>query len=127
MAKSNEDVVRTYLSAMSAGDMDAVRAHLADDAVLHVGGRNPMSGEKHGADEILATLTAIAERSGGAIRPELHDLLASDDHVVALVRRTIGGVDATAAVVYHVADGRITEIWPHEQSQYELDEAMGAG
>ena len=126
MAHPNEDVVRAYIAALGSGDMEGVRGHLADDAVLHLGGRHAMAGDKQGAGEVVAALSAMAERAGGAIRPELHDLLSTEDHVVALVRRTIGGVDARAAVVYHVAEGKITEIWPHEASQYELDEMMGS-
>lgn len=127
MAHQNEEVIRSYIAALGAGDMDGVRSHLADGAVLHLGGRNRMSGDKRGVDEVVAALSAMSERAGGVIHPQLHDLLATDDHVVALVRRTIGGVDAVAAVVYHVSDGRITEIWPHEWSQYEIDDVIGSG
>lgn len=124
MADSNADVVRSYLAAVGAGDMDAIRSVLADDVVFHIGGRNLISGDKHGPEEVVAMFQAITDRMGAPIQPELHDLLANDEHVIALVRRTLGGVDAPAAVVYHVAEGRITEVWVHELRQAELDEAL---
>ena len=126
MAHPNEDVVRSYIASLGAGDMDGVRKHLADEIVMHMGGRNPMSGDKRGPDEVVGTFEAITERTGAPISTELHDLLSTEDHVVALGRRTIAGVDAPAAVVYHLADGKITEIWVHEARQYELDEALGS-
>ena len=68
----------------------------------------------------------VLERSGGAMPVEVHDLLESEDHVVALVRRTMAGVDSRAVIVYHVADGKITELWSFEGDQYAIDEAMSA-
>lgn len=125
MASSNEQVVRDYIDALERGDLDAVGSMLADDVVFHMGGKNPMSGEQRGADKAVAMLRGILDRMGGKVEVDLHDMLASDEHVVALVRRNIAGVDARAAVVYHVRDGKITEVWPHEADQYAIDEALG--
>jgi hypothetical protein len=55
---------------------------------------------------------------------DVHDVIANDEHVVALVRRKIAGIDTTAAIVYHVGDGRITGVWIHEGDQQALDDAL---
>lgn len=59
---------------------------------------------------------------------ELHDMLASDDHVVVLARvgaeRQGHRLEWTGIDVYDVADGRIQEIWIHVTNQYAVDEFL---
>ncbi len=122
---SDAEIVRTYIEAVSAGDLDAIASSISDDVVFHIPGRNVTSGEQRGKDAVLAMFRTMRERAGGAMAVQIHDLLASDQHVVALVKRTIAGVDTQAAVIYHVRDGKVAEVWSHEGDQYALDEAMG--
>jgi ketosteroid isomerase-like protein len=117
--------VGEYLSAGYEGDPEAIRVHLADDVAFHVGGQNALSGDFRGSDEAIGWLRTVGERPDAPVDSELHDLLVSDDHVVVLVLRTIAGVRAPAVVIYHVADGKITEAWLHEAKQAEIDAAIG--
>lgn len=128
MAQSNLEVVRSYIDAVGRSDLETAAGLVSEDIVMHIPGRNPMSGEIRGRDGLIAMFERTREMSGGQMpAAEVHDMTASENHVVALLTRTIAGVEARAAVVYHVEDGRITEIWPHEQDQYALDEAVSRG
>jgi uncharacterized protein len=124
MVHPNERVVREYIGALGSADFDRAIDLLAEDVVVRVPGRSPISGELHGRDAVREMFQRLMEAAGGPVVAEIHDLLAGDEHVVALLTRTIAGVEARAAVVYHVRDGRITDVWPHEQDQYALDEAI---
>jgi hypothetical protein len=98
---------------------------LADDVVIHFPGRNPVSGDKRGKQEVMAFFKVMMERAGvGSTPPDVHDVLASDDHAVALMTRHVGGIEASIAVVYEIREGRIAEVWPHERDQYAVDEAL---
>lgn len=125
MAHPNEGVVREYLRAFNDGDLPAV-GNLLDDAItIHFPGRNPMSGQKQGKEEVMSFFTTMMTPVGvGSVPPDIHDVLANDDHVVVLMTRKIAGIDASVAVVYHVREGKITEIWPVEVDQYAVDEAL---
>ena len=58
---------------------------------------------------------AAHELAGGTVRPELHDVLASSDHTVALttIHAARGGKQLQLNVVHliHAANGKATEVW----------------
>lgn len=127
MVRSDKAVVEEYIDAIAEGDIERVGEFIADDIVVHIPGNNPMSGDYRGREEVLAHYRSLFERTeaaGGSIEVDMHDLLASDDHVVALSRRTFAGVDARAVAIYHVDDGKIEEVWVHEAAQDEVDKAL---
>jgi ketosteroid isomerase-like protein len=51
-------VLRCYLDALTAGDLDAVAASFADDATWSVHGTMPLSGTRQGRDAIMEFLTS---------------------------------------------------------------------
>ena len=102
---------RQMLDALNAGDMQTMSDALADEVVWHeIGNPMPVRGK-----------AALAARFAGDAPPdyqitgETHDVLASDDHTVALVTATAtrGGRTLTyrVAEIYHLRDGKITERW----------------
>jgi len=106
----NAQVVRRALDGMLAGDNDAVMATLADDIEWH----------EIGATEPIRGLKALAERyvtgdPGFTITTTRHDVVANDDHVVALVNaeadRNGKHLSYRTAEIYHVKDGKITARW----------------
>jgi ketosteroid isomerase-like protein len=127
MAHPNEERARKAFDAYISGDLDAVGDTLADDIVWHVSGRSPLAGDYRGKEEVFGFLAQIVQQTGGTFRLEVHDILANDEHVVALTRTTAerGGkrLDVRGAQVLHVdAEGRATESWFHPDDAYAADE-----
>ena len=65
-------------------------------------------------------------RAHGTLRGEIHDVLASDDHVVVLQttrgeRDGHGSLEDREAIVLHVRDGTIVEVWEHPGDVYAMD------
>jgi uncharacterized protein (TIGR02246 family) len=114
-SEDNANLVRRGYAAFSTGDMAALSELFADDAVWHVPGSGSLSGAKHGRDAILAFFGELVARSGGTIKITLHDVIGGDEHTVALHHEFAesGGnrVDQNAANVFHVRDGRVSEVW----------------
>ena len=54
MAHPNEDLVRRAYDAFSRGDVETLRQLFADDTIFHEPGRNPVSGDYQGIDQVLA-------------------------------------------------------------------------
>lgn len=126
----NAALVRSAYEAFAAGDMDTIAKVFADDIVWHIAGRNELSGDYRGQGEVFGFFGRLAELSGGTFELDMHDLLATDGHVVALVRergsRAGRSIDSNGVHVWHVADGRAVEFWGFNYDQYADDEFWSA-
>jgi ketosteroid isomerase-like protein len=126
MTHPNEELLRQGFDALSKGDIETFAARLADDVVLHFPGRGPLAGDYRGKDQVLATWAKQAELTGGTFHLELHDILANDEHAVALTvaRAERGGRtwQENTVAVFHIRDGKVSEIWLHSGDQYAGDE-----
>ena len=115
MREQNLEAGRALYDAFIARDMDGLRAHIADYCVWHVGGDNLITGTYRGHDEIFGLFGRLREMTTGTFEFAIHDLLASDDHVVVMahVRGHRNGIDLDTPVVHmvHMRDGRVTEFW----------------
>ncbi len=104
----NATMARKLWAAMESGDMQTVSDAFADDIVWHeIGNPEPKRGK-----------AALAEGMTGAdweITGTIHDVVANDEHVVALTnaKATRGGrtLEYRTAEIMHVKDGKITERW----------------
>ena len=76
--------MRRGYEAFSRGDMDALRQTWTEDIVWHAGGRNRLSGEKRGADAVIAYFGQVADASGGTLRVDLHDVVGNEAHLLSL-------------------------------------------
>lgn len=126
MAHPNEDLIRQGYEAFGKGDMDTIRGLFADDIAWHAPGRSPLAGDYHGMDSVLAFFGKTLELSGGTFRLDLHDVVANDEHGVALVtatgQREGKTLDDRQAHVFHISDGKVTEFWNQAGDLYAVDE-----
>jgi ketosteroid isomerase-like protein len=127
MAHPNENLVRGGFAAFQKGDLDALQnQYFTDDIRWHVPGRGPLAGDYEGIPQVLQLFVRLFERSGGTFRIELHDVVANDDHAVALftVRGEREGkqLDDNTVQSYHVRAGKISEAWTQQTDLYAVDE-----
>lgn len=128
MTLPNEELARGEMEAALRGDFEGMLAHYTEDVILHYPGRNVLSGTYQGKDGLREWGCKIDKLlgPGGSLTRTLHDILASDSHAVQLVsveaRRTDGrSAHWNAAVVMHVRDGKINEIWLNIDAPYAVD------
>jgi ketosteroid isomerase-like protein len=122
----NAELLRAQIDALAQGDVAQAMSFYTEDAIFHYPGRNPLSGEYRGKDQVVALLGRVMHETDGAFRPEIHDILASDDHVAALVtvHAARGGtsVEWQSVDLFHVRDGKLSEHWVIEVDQDLVDE-----
>ena len=104
-------VIREGYEPFNSGDPEGFLAVLADDTVWH-----EQTGE---------ALGGLEARGLTAARLEPHDILASDEHVVALVNvhmeRGEHVIDNHEVHIWHLRDGKATEVWlvSHDPDAYD--------
>ena len=110
---ADSNVVRLLYEAREANDLEATAALIAEDVVWH----EPYEylGTLRGREAVMSAIRQSMAETHGTFSLRVTDLLASDDHVVALVDfsaerhgRRMGGREIG---VFQVADGRIREVW----------------
>jgi ketosteroid isomerase-like protein len=120
----NATLYRRGMEAFDAGDMQSYADLLADDIVWHQIGAPTL----HGKEEMAASMP------GGEvdwqIKADVHDVVANDDHVIALVEATATRGDGRTltyrtAEIIHVRDGKATERWAFSDDTQRIIDFFG--
>jgi ketosteroid isomerase-like protein len=125
----NGALLRRLLDAFAAGDVDAMDASFEDDMTWHAPGTNRFSGQFRGRAAAMQRLEQMRE-AGISTRFDVHDVVANDEHAVALVHLHLEVADGRRydqpqVQVAHVRDGKIVEFWTMNQDQAVLDLLIG--
>lgn len=125
-AEDNAERVRSGYEAFSKGDLETVSKLFAPEIRWHIPGRSHLAGTYTGHDEVFGLFGTLVQETGGTFKVDIHDLLASDDHVVVLVRGSAerGGrnLDSNDVHVWHIEDGLAKEFWSCPVDAYAADE-----
>ena len=125
----NLERLRRGYQAYAEGDLGTLRGLLADDVSFHFLGHTPLSGAYHGLAEVLGYFARLRE-SGAAFRFQVHELLAGDEHAVALLdgvaERAGRRTEQKVVHVFHLdADGKVGDWWNFWEDQAALDALFG--
>jgi ketosteroid isomerase-like protein len=125
----NAHTVRGIFDALARGDRDAMAAAFSDDVVWHAPGTSRFSGRFEGKAAVMDRMAKLGD-AGFQTRFDVHDVVANDEHVIALVHLHVedaGGrrYDQPQVQVMHVRDGLVVEYWAMNQDQAVLDLLMG--
>lgn len=122
------ELVRRGFEAFIAGDVEWMNEHLHENVVWHSPGHNVLSGDYRGRESVLAFFAKTVQ----VALPEfdMHDIVASDDHVVAIFtinwRRNDNGqtFEDRVAQVFHVENGQALEVWTMTEDQAGFDKFL---
>jgi uncharacterized protein len=122
----NVTVVREGFEAFQRGDMEWMDQHLADDVVWHVGGGSRWAGAYEGKAQVLGFFARQAQAMAGPPSLQIHDVLGNDEHVVVLGTASAAAGDGTGVQwkftqVFHVRDGKATEVWGMAENDAAVD------
>lgn len=110
--------VRAAYEAFGRGDLPAILAPFAPDAVFHVGGQGPLAGDHKGHEAITSALIGSFQLTGGTQRIDVKNIYADDAHAVIVVHETATRAADGATLdidEVHLAvlgpDGAIVDFW----------------
>jgi ketosteroid isomerase-like protein len=106
----NAALFRRMSQAADVGDFSSYSDAIADDVEWwEIGADQPIRGK----DALFERMQGLMGQ--GTISTDLHDVIANDEHTVALVNATAerGGrtLSYKTAEIYHVRDGKVTHRW----------------
>jgi len=105
----NAVLYRKMMQRFEEGHAGAFEEAVADDVVWwHIGSSDPVRGK-------AALLQSMQGMVGVEFHVDVHDVLATDEHVVGLVTATVRAGDDEfsyrTAEIAHVVDGKVVERW----------------
>ncbi len=120
MEHPNAAIVRTGLDAFNAGDMQAMGDFLDENVVWHeIGNPEPVRGT-------AALAARMSDLSDSQITAKLHDVVANDDHTVALMSasatRNGRTLDYDVVETFHIRDGKVVERWAFSDDTAAINE-----
>jgi len=116
-------VIQEFFAAYADHDRARIGAVLAPSITWSIPGHHPLSGVKHGVDEVLAFFDALA---AAGMTAETFFLEASDEYVVDVHRgwstAGTGEVDTNWALVWHFdEDGKVDRVINLSGDQHQMD------
>ena len=119
----NATLVRQAYEAFNAGDIQSFAGSIADDVVWHQIGAPTLRGKQEMAESM----------PGGDvdwnITADVHDVVANDEHAIALVEahatRGDKTLDYRTAEIMHIRDGKLVERWAFSDDTQKIIDFFG--
>ena len=122
----NVERLRNGYAAYSSGDMDTITDLFDENILWHIAGRSQLAGDYKGRDAVFGFFGKLMELSNGTSAIEVHDILANDEHGVAVLTGTATRGDKSFSGqdvhIFHLRDGKVVEFWDSPLDQYAADE-----
>jgi ketosteroid isomerase-like protein len=132
-ALHNRQIIADYLDAWVQEDAEKGVSYYADDMVVRIAGRSPISGTYCGKEEFRRSYIDkyFEITSGRPFVVSIEDILCSQERVMALVKERFenerkGVLETCLIVVYKIKDDKITEMSAYHEDQYAVDEFFSA-
>jgi uncharacterized protein len=123
----NAVALRKGYAAFAAADMETVASLFADDIAWHQAGNGPLAGDFVGKDAVFGTFGQLVQLTGGTFGQEIHDVVANDEHAVAMVEQwweQPHPFRGKSVHVWHMKDGIATAAWLVDEDQPAADVAL---
>ena len=125
MIPTNAAVIHKAYQDFAKGDIPAVLEVFDASITWHVPGHSPLSGDYKGQDEIVGFFRHTMELCGGIFSIDVHQVLAEEDLVVALVTVTAERNGHAAAFpevhMWRLANGKVSEFREYQGDEQTED------
>ena len=128
-AERNLEMARKAYQAFNEQHLDEALEMIDDDVLWHSGGDNPTSGEYKGKQAVIELFLKFGQLTEGTYEADIHDILASDDHIVAIGTWTATRHGRTHSsrfvdIAHPGPDGKTKEFWRFVEDQAANDQFL---
>lgn len=122
----NVTLFRYIYDAFTSGNIEELGLYFAEDVVWHTPGQHQLSDTYRGREATFDSFVRELDLAGGTYELQIHDVLANDEHIVALLHATAqregrAPLDQNYVLIFHPRDGRIAEGWELWTDQAAVD------
>jgi ketosteroid isomerase-like protein len=117
--RANEDLLERFYAAIEQDRLEVVERLVDERVVIRLAGRHELAGTYRGREAAMRFYRRVAGVLGPGFRFPAHDVLADEQSIVVLPKAAAWRTAERGMDVYHVVDGRITEIW---LTEWHLDD-----
>ena len=125
MKHKNAILLEKLYADFAKGDLDSVLAVCAENITFQVAGKSKLAGKFDKKTFREQFVTQLMELSGGTLKVEVHDILASDRHAVALISdhltRRSETIQIRTAHVWRFEDGKPVAWYEYPRDMYQYD------
>ena len=126
LQERNLALMRRFCEARANRDLEAIMECLTDDVVWRYPGRNVLSREYRGKEDVAGFFQSLRELTGGDFSSETERIMVDETaaFVHELPRGTRKGksLQWRTALMFRLRDGRIAEVEVFQNIQHELAE-----
>ena len=120
--EANMALLERFYAAIEQDRLAEIEEMVDEDVVIRLAGRLPLSGTHRGREVAMGFYRRLAGVLGPGFRFPPHDVLADEQSIVVLPKVAGWQTAERGMDVYHIVDGRITEIW---LTRWHLDAPSG--
>lgn len=117
--------LETFYAAFNRGDYAAALAVCDPKVTFQIAGKSKLAGKYTSADFSSGLGTKLKELSGGQYKLEVHDILVSDRHAVAMAsvkfNRGSEKIEYRTAQVWRVENGKPIAGYEYLRDMYQFD------
>ncbi|MGZ3649824.1 MAG: nuclear transport factor 2 family protein [Bdellovibrionota bacterium] len=114
-------------AALAEGSVDGALAHCDDKITFQIPGKSPLAGKFTKADYASRVVEKRRSLSGGTLKTEVHDILASDRHGTVLASETFTRngqpVQLRTVHVWRIEGGKPVAFYEYPRDLYQFDQA----
>ncbi len=126
LQERNLALMRRFCEARANGDPEAIMECLTEDIVWRYPGRNPLSREYRGKEDVAGFFRGLQELTAGNFSSETERIMVDGDaaFVHELPRGTMKGKSLKwrTVLMFRLRGGKIAEVEVFQNMQHELDE-----
>jgi uncharacterized protein len=125
MIHPNAAVLQKIYTDFSKQDFQAMLSHCDEKVTFQISGKSSLCGKFDKSSFVPGFATKLMELSGGTFQLEVHDILASDRHAVALATESLmrdgKKVEYRMAHVWRIENGKPVAWYSYPRDLYQFD------